>query len=53
MDGGGLQSEVTLEAPRVTQVSGDGYLPSSDWRRGPGKEVDCFEGYLGNEIDEA
>lgn len=41
------------EAPTVTQVSDDGYLPRSDWTQGPGKEVDCFEGYLGNEIDKA
>lgn len=39
------------EAPKVIQISSDGFLPRSDWRQGSGKEVDCFEGCLGQETD--
>lgn len=37
--------------PEVIQVSDDRYLSKSDWRQGPGKEVDRCEGYLGKEVD--
>lgn len=41
------------EAPKVIQVNDHCYFPRYGWRPIPGKDVDCFERYLGSEFDKA